>query len=86
MTVCSICGAEVAQNRAGRWIHIESPPENTPDHDAEPVSRTVQVLTRVKVTVLKGAAGDMLTHHAQLCPASVCPFAQNLADAIKAVD
>ena len=34
-TVCWLCGVPVARSRSGLWLHTESLPEKTEDHEVE---------------------------------------------------
>ena len=84
MIVCATCGVEIAEAKNGRLVHLDDIPlgydlfhDIQAMHDSEFQGKAIDRI------LLKGAAEDMLIHHATLCPASTCQWSKSLQRAIK---
>ncbi len=84
MIVCGICGVPVGAAKNGRFVHLDDIPQGVnPDHEITPVPSSDFFNAEDYRFTLKGAAEDMLAHHATLHPASDCPWAVVLQRALK---
>jgi len=81
---CAVDGVPVAANKAGRLVHLDAIPEGVdPDHEVteeEPAAFRAREDARV---TLRGAAEDMLAHHAALHPTHGCEWAVALEEALR---
>lgn len=82
-TVCSVDGVEVKENAAGRIIHLDALPKDTPEHEIAPVEALSLTEKREKYHRLRDAAVDMLRHHDSTHPRSGCEFAYRLWEAMR---
>jgi predicted TIM-barrel enzyme len=81
--VCAVDGVAVAQARDGRFVHLDTLPEAVaPDHDLQPVARSVFMEFKSPVAEIRIAASEMLVHHAHAHPLSECRWSQRLKDAL----
>lgn len=39
---CRICAVDIAQNKAKRWVHLDTLPKGTKEHDADPFQDEAQ--------------------------------------------
>lgn len=83
MSVCGICGVLVATAKSGRLVHLDDIPKGSdPDHEIVAIPVSDFVLAQGGRVSLKGAAEDMLAHHATLHPESGCAWAEVLRRAL----
>lgn len=82
--VCATDGVPVGAAKSGRFVHLDDLPHGVdPDHEIEAVPWSDFFASEDRRVTLKGAAEDMLAHHATLHPASDCPWAEVLGRALK---
>ena len=84
MSVCEVCGVLVTKARSGRFVHLDDIPDGiNPDHWIISVDASDFREGAEKRLTLKGAAEDMLLHHATLHPVKGCEWAEVLLRALK---
>lgn len=84
MSVCTVDGVPVTLSKRGRLVHLSDLPEGVdPDHEILAIPEIdFRVSGEARLT-LKGAAEDMLVHHATLHPSDGCEWAEVLERAIR---
>lgn len=83
MSVCAACGVLVTVAKSGRLVHLDDIPKGVdPQHEVVAVAEADFSRAEDYRFTLKGAAEDMLAHHAALHPASDCEWAAVLRRAL----
>ncbi len=83
VSVCGSCGVAIAAAKNGRLVHLDDLPKGSdPDHEIVAVATSDFVQAEESRFTLKGAAEDMLAHHATLHPATECEWAEVLRRAL----
>jgi hypothetical protein len=84
VSVCGTCGVVIGLAKNGRLVHLDELPKgSSPDHEITAVSSSDFFVAEDYRFTLKGAAEDMLVHHATLHPAAECEWAAVLQRALK---
>lgn len=84
MVVCRVCGVPVTNARSGRLVHLDDIPDGVdPSHEIEATSGADFLENMGARLTLKGAAEDMLAHHAVLHPEQDCEWAKLLRRALE---
>ena len=83
MSVCGVCGVLATEARSGRLVHLDDIPDGVPVHEIFVVAESDFREGAEKRFTLKGAAEDMLLHHATLHPSEGCEWAEVLRRALK---
>lgn len=85
MSVCATDGVAIAQNKLGRWVHLDELPQGTnPDHEiVEAELAALEAAERERQNIHTLAA-ELIQHHVVLHPMSDCAFATKLAQALRA--
>lgn len=83
MSVCATCGVTVTEARTGRLVHLDDIGASFGEHVIVAVAELDFERGMGARYTLKGAAEDMLAHHATLHPAEGCEWAEVLRRALK---
>jgi hypothetical protein len=84
VSVCAVDGVEVTIAKRGNLVHLADLPKGVdPDHVIVAVPGSDYGRGREARFTLKGAAEDMLIHHATLHPADGCEWAAALERALR---
>ena len=84
MNICGRCGSRIAIAKSGRLVHLDEIPKGVdPDHEIAATTESDYAAQYDYRFTLKGAAEDMLAHHATLHPSSECEWAVLLRRALR---
>jgi hypothetical protein len=84
VTICGRCGIPITVAKSGRLVHLDDLPKGIdPDHEIAATTQSDFEAYQDYRFTLKGAAEDMLAHHATLHPSSECEWAAVLRRALR---